>query len=411
MVINLSKNKLIALILIIIAYSSFYIVRLNFSFSVPYFIKEYSYTKVQIGLAFTVFSVVYGLGKLISGMLSDVFHRKNFLVIGLFCSAVINLFIPSSTNLEFLIILLVINAVFQSFGWPACVKIINTVFAKNEIGTVWGICNASHAIGSSLVALSVGFILKNFDWHYLFYIPSFFSIAMCMIIFQNTKFLKAKKEQTEKINFTKYRTILSKNIFNNSFIWYMSFSTLSLYMVRVTFLNWFPYYLIESCNYSPEAAALEFTGFEVFGILGGFCTGYIADKFREENKIGLGFIISLLLCISVCSSTILVNHTLIFSLTVFLIGFFVYAIQVISGLIANDSVERESTSVATGLLGAFAYIGASLSGILVGYLVDHYGWNSMFIFIFISSILCCTFFFIATMQTNKSYNNNIIYNK
>ena len=97
--------------------------------------------------------------------------------------------------------------------------------------------------------------------------------------------------------------------------------------------------------------------------------------------------------------------------TVFLIGFFVYAIQVISGLIANDSVERESTSVATGLLGAFAYIGASLYGILVGYLVDHYGWNSMFIFIFISSILCCTFFFIATMQTNKSYNNNIIYNK
>ncbi|MDP3641416.1 MAG: MFS transporter, partial [Alphaproteobacteria bacterium] len=196
MIIKFSQSKLITLILLIIAYSSFYVVRLNFSFSVPYFIDEYGFTKIQIGLAFTVFSVVYGLGKLISGMLSDLFHRKNFLVIGLFCSAVINLFIPSSTSLEFLIILLVMNAVFQSFGWPACVKIINRFFAENEIGTVWGICNTSHAIGSSLIALSVGFILSNFSWHYLFYIPSFFSIAMCIIILPNTKFLQYKKTQT-----------------------------------------------------------------------------------------------------------------------------------------------------------------------------------------------------------------------
>ncbi|MDP3641394.1 MAG: MFS transporter, partial [Alphaproteobacteria bacterium] len=208
-----------------------------------------------------------------------------------------------------------------------------------------------------------------------------------------------------------YKAILSKNIFSNSFIWYMSFTTLSLYMVRITFLNWFPYYLIEACNYSPKSAALEFTGFEVFGILGGFCTGYIADKFRGEKKIGVGLIISFLLCVSICASIVLLNHTFLFSFTVFLIGFFVYAIQVISGLIANDSVDIESTSVATGLLGAFAYIGASLSGILVGYLVDHYGWDSMFMFIFIGSVLCCIFFFMAQMQTNKQYTNNMIYNK
>lgn len=59
--------------------------------------------------------------------------------------------------------------------------------------------------------------------------------------------------------------------------------------------------------------------------------------------------------------------------------------------IPMDYGTRKAASSAAGFIDAFGYIGATISGVGVGWLVDKYGWDSAFYFwaagAFIASLL------------------------
>ena len=78
-----NKKKYYISLSIILSYSIFYITRLNFSLIPPYLIEQFSFTKTQIGAILSSFSIIYGLGKFVSGYLCDHTSPKWFLVFGL----------------------------------------------------------------------------------------------------------------------------------------------------------------------------------------------------------------------------------------------------------------------------------------------------------------------------------------
>jgi sugar phosphate permease len=88
------------------------------------------------------------------------------------------------------------------------------------------------------------------------------------------------------------------------------------------------------------------------------------------------------------------NQTLS-TIIMFALGFLVYGPQVLAGVASADIASKKAAGMANGFMGTFAYMGSGLSGICVGWMADHYGWNGGFMF-FIASALLSTFFFSMT---------------
>jgi OPA family sugar phosphate sensor protein UhpC-like MFS transporter len=70
-------------------------------------------------------------------------------------------------------------------------------------------------------------------------------------------------------------------------------------------------------------------------------------------------------------------------------GFFTYGPQMlIGGVCAVESSSKKVASAATGFTGTFGYIGAMLSGIGTGIIVDNFGWNGALLFWGLSALIC-----------------------
>ena len=57
------------------------------------------------------------------------------------------------------------------------------------------------------------------------------------------------------------------------------------------------------------------------------------------------------------------------------------------GIMPMDLVTRKAASSVTGFVDGFAYIGAGLTGVFSGWLIDIFGWDAAFYFWVISAII------------------------
>src|SRR5438876_6882642 len=81
----------------IIGYATFYFVRKNLGIAMPLMEKELGITKSSLGLFLTLHGLLYGVSKFVNGFLGDRANARAFMVTGLLCSAVINVFFGFSS--------------------------------------------------------------------------------------------------------------------------------------------------------------------------------------------------------------------------------------------------------------------------------------------------------------------------
>ena len=406
---SLNNNSIVVILLILLSYSTYYICRLNFSFSTPYLSNEYNYTKVQIGVVFTTFSIIYGICKLISGILADRYAAPHkIIVFGLLGTAALNLCIPMFfSSFIILCFLCAINGIFQSMGWPPSVKIINQRFAKNEIGFVWGVCNSAHAVGGIIIATIASFLISYHKYEYIFYIPAIISILVALVILSNLKKLNVENKieltkSSEKFHFLKIPNLSIKAIF------LMCISTLFLYIIRIGILNWLPLFFLESRDDNVALLGMQYSGFEFCGIIGGILSGYLSDRVGIRHRYIIAcFSVFFMICIFGILVISITNSSM-FLLCICFLGAFLYGPQILGGVISNDYIPSSYSASVTGLVGLFGYIGSSIAGLGIGAVIDIFGWQGLFIVLLISSICCfCCFFCFKFLPVENNSKNTL----
>lgn len=162
-----------------IGYSIFYLVRKNFSFAIPGLTVEYGITKATFGAILAIASFIYGVSKLINGILADRLNGRWHLVTGLSVSAFVNLIFGAGAmicayltgvsngtvfvNALVLLfaILYVINNAFQGCGFPPCNRLITHWVPPQELATKMSIWNTSHSVGAFIAAVLCGYIMGH----------------------------------------------------------------------------------------------------------------------------------------------------------------------------------------------------------------------------------------------------------
>lgn len=95
---------------LILGYAFLYMTRTNLSFAVPGIQQDLGYSKEQLGIAFSVAGVVYGVGRFFNGILVDRCSSRLFFSIGIALSALTNICLGFVTNLPTLTVLWGINS-------------------------------------------------------------------------------------------------------------------------------------------------------------------------------------------------------------------------------------------------------------------------------------------------------------
>jgi sugar phosphate permease len=407
---SLSLWQNILLLSVVIGYALFYATRQNLTIVMPVLEMELGFTKEQMGWIFSIFSVVYGVGKLVNGFVADRYSPRLIFTVGLLGSSLACGLYTLSDNFFWFLGVASCSAWFQSMGWPPITKILTQWYPSSQLGAKWGVANTSHQFGSVLILAGGPYIMFSLGWSYVFIIPMLAGILVGVILFF---VLKDTPEQVglrpviepQKINSAplSFFTVVKDYLLPNTRMWYVCLATFFLYIVRMGFFFWAPLFLKEVKGVTLIQAGWVTAGFELAGAFGGVIAGYISDRFFQKKRglagaIYMGVLLLFLFYFWASNGNNVVSLTMV----TFCVGFFVYGSQVITGVLAADVVPPHIVSSAVGLTGTFGYLAGSIfSGVVIGHIAHHYGWHLCFMLFAVSAFLGTIFFLLTTLTSKK----------
>ena len=399
----------------IIGYAAFYFVRQNLAMAMPSIGEEFSYSKYDLGWITSVFSISYGIGKLVNGYLSDRSDARYFMVIGLFLSAIISFLMGFGSGLFFFILFWGLNGCFQSMGWPACARLVTHWFSPTELGSKWALCASSHQIGAMAILGLGGFLIEHFGWRSVFIVPAFVSMGLAFFLFNRLRDTpkevglppveEYKGDVSHVADYYDERITLKEvitTVLTNRLVWYMAIANMCLYIPRMGIFFWAPFFLKEYKGVTLVIAGMQLVSFEVASFIGGIAAGWVSDKIFKGRRgpVGtfclIGSAIALYALLKIPAGYFLLDTSVLM-----IIGFLLNGSQVLNGVATADFASKRAVGVATGITGVCAYTGAALlSGAGFGKVVEIYGWEGGFM-VFIFTFLVGAFFFALTWN-NKA---------
>ncbi|KAE9529816.1 glycerol-3-phosphate transporter [Testudinibacter aquarius] len=408
-----------------IGYATFYLLRKNFSLAMPYMTAETGFSKAELGIVLTGVSIAYGISKFVMGNISDRSNPKYFATAGLLLSAFISLMfglLPGvMSSIPIMFVLSFLNGWFQGMGYPPYARTMVHWFSTNERGQKWSWWNVSHNLGGGLIAPLAGLGIFLFGtWHSIFFFPAIIAIFLAILTFflmkdtpqscglpsieeyRNDYPKEATSEVIERELTSK--EILFKYVLNNRVLWYIAVANIFVYFIRYGVVDWAPTYLTEVKDFSHKSSRTAYFLYEWAGIPGMLVSGYLSDKVFKGRRAPatILFMVGVLIAIFVYWKNP-AGNPLIDNIALVAIGFLIYGPVMMIGLHAADLVPKKATGSATGLTGLLGYlIGSAFAGVVLGGVVDHFGWDGGF-YTLIASCLFAIILLFMSMLGKKSH--------
>ena len=386
-----------------VTYASFYLLRVNISIAMPEIMSEFGLTKTNMGVVLSSLFFAYAVGQFINGQLGDKLNSRRIITIGLVVSAILNIIFGFSAGaLILMAILWGLNGYFQSMGWGPTVKAKANWFPKKIRGKISGRLGTSYIIGGAFSWFLAGTIVKYLNWRFTFWIPAIICIALAIHWYIRARNapeevgLPSLEEQEQGIESSEikedhhigFKKTLKITLLN-PYVWFAGFALFGLNIVRYGFMSWAPTYMFEEQGATISLAAYKAIAFPVAGGLGALFAGWASDRIFKHRRAPIAFIMLVLLSVFCYLYRIVPGVNWIISLVILLfIGFFTFGPHVLLvAALPADLGSRKAASSVTGFIDALGYVGASLTGVGTGYLIENYSWDAAFGFWVFGAIL------------------------
>ena len=415
------------LIVLMAGYVCYYFLRKNFSAAIPAMEASLGLSKVQLGAFLTLNGIVYGVSRMINGLLADRYSKKLLMSAGLVLSCIINLAICFSPRLNGFINLLdsegkatlalvyligslwVVNGYVHGMAYPPMASMMAHWFRPSELATKQSIWNASHSIGAGIVIALCGWILHRWGysaWNLCFIVPAGIAFIGAIVMFTTLKdeptdcglpsVEEFEREESigevhahaklpgGKLKGERYKKFLSRMVFRNPVIWSISFANFCVYVIRFTILEWGTTFLTQYKGLDIALAASIVAASELIGgVLGTIASGWITDKFMSSKALRTSalFTLGATLCFFAFWRIPDGSHWIWSAIFIVASAFFIYGPQALLGVCASQYATKKAAGSANGLAGIFGYAATVISGIGFGFMADRpdLGWNAVFV--------------------------------
>src|SRR6266404_1805081 len=384
--------------------------RYNFRWATPGMVEEFGFNKFQITSMLSAWSLAYGTGQLINGLLTDRIGGKTAMLIGAAGTICINLIYGYASFLgtfaTFSLIWLM-NGYFQSFGAPGMIKMNAAWFRRTERGTFAGIFGFMIQLGQFAINNLAPIILAGFtvgvwvvakdDWHWLFRIPPLVvAVAAGLLVI----FVKDTPEEAgyhgliEKAETgdTGSRTSIRESfttIFTHPLIWFYAVAYACTGAVRNSSDQLMVLYFHDQLklNLAEKPAAVLWTVnlMPLVAVLGAFSAGFVSDKFFKGRRSPVAMTLYFVECAVILVAAFVIAAGVVgpTPLGIFIGCFFLILVAltansthaIIGTAAPMDIGGRKMAGFASGVVDAFQYYGTAIALPVTGWLIDKHGWG------------------------------------
>ncbi|WP_175638177.1 MDR family MFS transporter [Metabacillus schmidteae] len=305
---------------------------------------------------FTVYMLTSTITAMLVGKLSDIYGRKIFILIGIGIFMIGAFLCGTSED----IIQLIMYRGLQGFGggmiMSSAFTTVGDLFSPRERGKWQGLLGAVFGLSSLFGPTLGGYIVDNFDWHWIFWVflpIGIFAFALILKLYPSQK-----AKEKEPIDFlgsitltiTIVSLLLGFTWAGDKFEW-ASFQIIGLFSITIISLLAFifielkvkspvlPLYLFKNSIFTVSNVAGMLMGMGMFGTI--MYVPFYVQGVQGESATVSG-LVEMVMTISMVSSSILVGNLItktgkykIFAL----LGLIIMAV----GLILNSTLEVESS--------------------------------------------------------------------
>jgi sugar phosphate permease len=175
------------------------------------------------------------------------------------------------------------------------------------------------------------------------------------------------------------RNISPREVYGNWRVWVVGLSLFCANIMRYGFLGWAVTYFFEVQGAAISTAAYKSVIFPIAGAVGAIVAGWLSDKIKSGKVIVAAACMGLAALSAAMFPT--AEHWPLGLGLLASIGFFLFgAHPILCAAAPMDFGTKKAASSATGFIDCLGYIGAGLTSVGTGFLVDTWGWNAGFAF-------------------------------
>ena len=367
----------------------------------PILTDEYGYSKTDFAWILTGYSLIYMLGQFANGMLSDKFGPRLIVGAGLIVSVFSNVVMGMGGSLFLFMVMMLINGYGQSTGWSGLIKNMATWFRHEERGIVVGWWSTCYVVGGFTGTLLATYAATNntwlvdLGWRRGFFVPAVFLTVIAIIYTVYTRNRPSDagfEDLAEDIGHQGHEAngdSVLKIVLSNSAVWITGAMYFFTKMTRYAFLFWLPLYMTEALGYSDSDAGYTSSVYELVGFAGVLIAGYASDKLFQSRRFPVGTIMLVgLAVILLLHPTLSQFGWMVNAISIGIIGVMTYGPDALmSGAAAMDIGSQRGAATAAGVINGMGSVGQLLSPLLVAFVADNMGWNSLFYLFVVFSLI------------------------
>lgn len=379
------------IILLVVGYAGYYLCRSNLSVTRPAILDSFpGLTKSDIGIATSIGTLLYAVGKFVHGSLADRLGGKQLFLYGMIGAVAFTFLFGFTSTLPIFILIWSGNRFVQSAGWVGMVKISSRWFSHSHYGRVMAVISLSYLFGDFISRLLLGGLLKaGLSWREVFFVSggTLALIAIpCIILLRNSPGERGQPEPqaSDKTLFNRDEpekrplSEMLRLLFRSQGFWSVCILSFGFTFMRETFNEWTPTYLKEVAKLSEGDAGLASSLFPLFGGISVIAVGFLSDKTKYRARwIALGLILGTI-GLFILGQNFALTIAAIVALTA-TIGFVLIGpYSLLAGAISLDFGGKDASATACGWIDGIGYIGGILSGYVIAKLAEASGWGSAF---------------------------------
>ena len=247
-----------------------------------------------------------------------------------------------------------------------------------------GMALAIHGVGGSVGdvvgPLATGVLLALLSWRGLlsiYAIAPFFFFFMIVWSFRNIGRVESESEGAAEAPTMERRMEMTKRLLRNPVLWGLTFVRGLRGMCLISLVTVLPLYLGNELDMNPAWRGVHISLLIVVGLVAKSAAGYLSDKWGRKQVLVPGLIWS---CV-VTLALIPFNDGIGLTITVALLGLFLYPDQPILTAAVFDVVGREVASTGLGVVACSAFLMSAASALVTGAIYQTMGFTETMYYI------------------------------
>lgn len=243
----------------------------------------------QLTLSLSMFSIA--LATLIYGPLSDRYGRRPIMLIGICITVLGSILCMMAGSIEWLIAGRIVQAAGGAVGLVLARAIVRDVYDAGQSASIIATLVMVMVVMPMVSPLVGGELLVRYDWHSIFYLVAFISVAMFVAMYKLLpETLSAPVPFTGTVNMLKgFIGLFSSRVFSA-----YAFSTAFISVVFFTFISAAPEVMVSVLNRPPNEYGYYFIMVPAAFMVGNNLARKLSQKLGIHRMIMLGSRLSLL---------------------------------------------------------------------------------------------------------------------